>query len=216
MKELGRLAGLEGVTVGIRRALLLGGLVLFLGGCQSFDKTGLLSFGSAPALKAEATFDNVGFMDLWTTYSSCQSGVDLISMKKAVIRLTTAVDRQVAAQQAVPPLLAPIQQFVSPQPTRLAVDPQAMAAACTLYTGQTAMTMGQPEVAAEMFYSVLLKHSHDDYRYYTKQAQIGLSQLGVVDLVAGPDSDPSFTFLAVSGNPNNSAQPHLLGFPNSH
>ncbi len=208
--------GLEELAVGTKRALIWGGLVLFLGGCQSFDKTGLLSFGSTPALKAEATFDNAGFMDLWTTYSSCQSGTDLTSMKQAVVRLTTASDRQVAALQAVPPLPAPIQQFVSPQPTRLAVDPRAMAAACTLYTGQTAMTMGQPEVAAEMFYSVLLKHSHNDYRYYAKQAQVGLSQLGYVDVVAGPDSDSSFTFLAVSGKPEKSAQPHLLGFPKSH
>lgn len=207
---------MRGATAVIKRVLLVSGLLVFLSGCQTIDKILLAPFAKARAFKAETTIDHASFMDLWTTYSSCQSGLDLHSMRMAVARLTVAADRQVAAQQAVPPLPAPILQFVSPQPTRLAVDPKAMAAACTLYTGQAALTMGRQDLAAEMFYTVLLKHSQDEYRYYAKQARAGLAQLGVANLVAVQDSNPSLRSLPVSGKPAFSTDPALLGFPNYH
>ncbi|MGH7229495.1 MAG: hypothetical protein ACREIH_09835 [Nitrospiraceae bacterium] len=64
---------------------------------------------------------------------------------------------------------------------RLAVDPIAMATACTLYTGQVALNAGRNDVAADMFLSVIQSQPEAESTYYVDQARLGLDQVG-----AGP------------------------------
>jgi hypothetical protein len=74
-------------------------------------------------------------------------------------------------------------KFESPLPssqttTRLAVDPKAMSASCTLHAGNIAAMSGRSDIAREMFNTVLREHAQSIYAYYAQQARTRLIELG--------------------------------------
>jgi hypothetical protein len=71
-----------------------------------------------------------------------------------------------------------MKRWVSEPANRLAVDPKAMAVACSLRTGQSALSAGHYELADEMFQAVLT-YPEGMYPYYIQQARQGLAQLNV-------------------------------------
>jgi hypothetical protein len=94
-------------------------------------------------------------------------------MQLAASRLSH-VARQPEIGPAVIPLPKAIQRWVSEPPSRLAVDVKSMAAACTLYTGQAALSAGRNDLADQMFQAVL--HNPTSSSYYIQQARAGLAQ----------------------------------------
>ena len=78
---------------------------------------------------------------------------------------------QQIADEKKPPLIPDeLEQFVLDRPTRLAVDPKAMAASCALLAGYQARATGESQLAAEMFGHILSNYSITRYRYYVVQA----------------------------------------------
>jgi hypothetical protein len=146
--------------------LFLGAVLLALTGCQT-DKPPV---------------SNASFMTLWSAYDHCQSSEDLDTMRQDVKRLQEGI--QMAQEQAasakpdpVRPLLRPIERWIATPETRLSADPKAMAAACTLYTGQTAAQSGRTDLATELFTSVIQNYQQPPYAYYVNQARLGLAQI---------------------------------------
>lgn len=156
----------------MKNLLVLVSVLVVLGGCQT----------TQPAGKSTA-LEHMSFMRLWTTYSECRASTDLDAMRAAVRQLSQAVATPTSGGDFVLPLPEPIERLVSKPPTRLAVDPKAMAAACTLYTGHAALEVGRNDVAAEMFRSVIDDHPQAEYAYYVKQARLGFAQV-----VIGPQA----------------------------
>ena len=148
------------------------GVLLVLGGCQTAQLAG-----------KSTAHENTAFMRLWTTYSECQSSTDLDAMRAAARLLSLAATTPPSGKDFVLPLPKPIERLVSKPPTRLAVDPKAMAAACTLHTGHAALEAGRNDVAADMFQSVIEGHPQAEYVYYVEQARLGFAQV-----VIGPQA----------------------------
>ena len=148
----------------MKTSALILSLGLLFTGCQT-----------AQSLEKQPGLDNVGFMSLWDTYKLCQNGVDLDAMQKAVRHLNRIAHQPVAEPASDIPLPRAIQRYVADPPSRLAVDPKSMAAACTIYTGQVALTAGHNDVADEMFRTVL-KQPGNTSPYYIEQARAGLMQ----------------------------------------
>ena len=161
----------------MKKSLVLLSLLLLLGGCQT----------SKP-IERSAGLDNTVFMNLWGTFSQCQSSTDLDAMRGIVQQLNHAANIPTSGKEFVLPLPERFNRLVSKRTPRLAVDPTAMATACTLYTGQVALNAGRNDVAADMFLSVIQRHLETEYAYYVGQARLGLAQLS-----AGPhvSIDPS-------------------------
>ena len=149
----------------MKKLLILVGVLVVLGACQTTQQAG----------KSSAT-ENTAFMRLWTTYSECRSTADLDAMRAAARQLRQAATTPKSNNGFVLPLPKPIARLVSTPPTRLAVDPKAMAAACTLYTGNAALDAGRNDVAVEMFWSVIDGHPQAEYAYYVEQARLGFAQ----------------------------------------
>lgn len=117
------------------------------------------------------------FSTLWRTCTLCQTREDADQMWTDALRLHRAVltmRRQAQAAQLLP---ATIEQALAELPPRLAVDPQAMAAACTLLAGQAAQYAGRTRFAAAMFRLVLSNFGQPRYAYYRTQAHKGLDQI---------------------------------------
>jgi hypothetical protein len=148
------------MALGIR-GLLTVTLLIFLAACQS---------------KPPVT--NVAFMGLWNTYDHCLSSADLETMRQDVRQLSEGSQRSALKDDVIiRPLLKPIEHWIAPPTPRLAADPRAMAAACTLRTGDTAVTYGRPDIATEMFTEVIQNYPQPQYAYYVSEARTKLVQL---------------------------------------
>ena len=145
---------------------LVGGMLLLVG-CQ----------GTLVSKPTE--FDNSQFMSLWETYSSCRTASDLRQASSGMHRLSeaAALNSNGEGQDGfVLPLPSQLERMVSSPPSRLAVDVQAMTAACSIHTGQLALHEGSVEVAHDAFSSVL-SLGDSVSPYYIRQAKRFLTDL---------------------------------------
>lgn len=162
--------------------------ILMLAGCQT----------TSP-LSKPPTLDNTSFMGMWTTYRHCEAASDLDTMRLDA-RLLDHVAQQPVIGMGHDALLPQVmKRWVSEPANRLAVDPKAMAVACSLHTGQSALSAGHYELADEMFHAVLT-YPEGMYPYYIQQAREGLAQLNTVEANASdrPALPSSFITLLAS------------------
>lgn len=152
----------------MRRSLLQLGLVLMvtLGGCQRlqlFTDTGALSDES--------------FSRLWRIYSHCRSSLEPDEMREDMQHLNRALSRMSETTNRPPFLPQSVQHLIEAPPSRLSVDPGAMAMACALRAGQAAQAEGGAQLAAELFGFVLSKDRESPSVYYVVQARLGLADM---------------------------------------
>ena len=176
-------------TATIKKTGLLLAAVLMLAGCQS-----------APhAAKADPL--NSGFMSLWATYQRCEAGSDVEAMQADAVHLTRMAQQPIGGTDMDIPLPQMIRRFVSEPANRLAVDPKAMAAHCSLQTGLVALSAGRHDVADRMF-RLVMAYPEPAYSYYVNQARAGLAVITAtvkstpeVSSIASPE-DPAFRFVS--------------------
>ncbi len=104
------------------------------------------------------------FTDLWSTYRHCQASDNPHEMKADAMHLGESVStmRDEARHAFIPD---GIERMVNERPSRLAIDPGAMAASCALLAGYQARAAGQPDLAREMFGHVVATYPVTRYRY---------------------------------------------------
>ncbi len=140
--------------------------ILLLGGCQA------LGPGAKPA-----DVDNGRFMEWWQGYTRCKSGTDIEMMRDEAGRLIWTAQALTVGDGFVLPLPGHFERLVSEPRPRLAVDVNAMAAACAIYTGNLALSVGKHAIAFEMFYHVIKHYPQPEYAYYVSQAKVGLATI---------------------------------------
>lgn len=105
---------------------------------------------SWPFDRPASSLDNAQFMEAWKTYLHCRSSVELEEIQADLQQLNSVAHavspRNHASVRLFP---APVRTLIAMLPSRLAVDPQAMSAACALHGSQVAQTAGQPELSVE-------------------------------------------------------------------
>lgn len=124
-----------------------------------------------------ARYDNVRFMDVWSTYTHCLSAEDSQTALLDSTKLRQVSRAQTTHSPIETILPARLKNMVSQPASRLAVDVHAMAASCSLHAGTLAMSAGEVELARNKFREVLHGHTESDYGYYTTQARELLAQL---------------------------------------
>lgn len=150
----------------LSQALALGllGVALLASGCQTNP------------LPKSTGFDNTEFMSLWKTYADCKATSDLSQASSAMKKLAVATHLLGGHEGFVLPLPTKLERLVNSQPSRFAVDVQAMAAACALHTGQLALEQGRIDMARDMFASVVELHQ-EKTSYYVLKAKTFLTKL---------------------------------------
>jgi len=139
--------------------------MLFITGCSMFG----------PLQKATQE-ERVPVMGLWHLYKHCVSTASAEEQVADADQLAGAAEILTGRAGSISILPASIEGMLSPQPNRLAVDPRAMVAACSLSAGKTFLSRGDDAMAAEIFRSILLAYQEPQYAYYAVQARIGLGQ----------------------------------------
>ncbi|MGH9782586.1 MAG: hypothetical protein ACRD88_00230 [Terriglobia bacterium] len=122
-------------------------------------------------------------MELWRIYTHCQRSEDPEGLVLDAMRLTRAAETAPSEPSAV---LEPIEQIIEPPPVRLAVDPNAMAAACSLYAARTAMDRGWYDLAITLYRSIIPTAPDAQSNYYVKLAQVGLAEALILKAVLVP------------------------------
>ena len=122
-------------------------------------------------------YDNVRFMDVWTTYTHCLSSTEVQSSLLDSNKLQTMSQNQVSRSSQDTFLPRQFKNLVASPSSRLAVDVHAMAASCSLYTGTLAQSVGEHDLARNQFRQILDSPVQADYSYYAAQAQNRLSYL---------------------------------------
>src|SRR5262249_10952090 len=116
---------------------LVGGMFLLVG-CQ------------ANLVSKSTDLDNHHFMSLWETYSTCRTASDLEAASSGMHRLSEAAvlkSNGAGEDGFVLPLPSQLERLVSIPPSRLAVDVDAMTAACSIHTGELALHEGSVALA---------------------------------------------------------------------
>jgi|GEM_PF-417105 hypothetical protein len=148
------------------------GMLLALAACQT---TGPMS-ESIP-------LDDRTFMGLWRTYLHCRITDDADAKLNDARRLDLVVRAVVRREEVAPLLPEALQALIEELPSRAAVDPGAMAAACALHAGEAAQTAGRYEEAVELFRFIGTAYAEPKYAYYAARAQQNLARIA---------QDPSF------------------------
>ncbi len=118
---------------------------------------------------------NSGFMSLWNTYADCKSTSDLAQAISDLTQLRAA--SQEANEGFILPLPTHLERLVANPTSRVAVDVEAMTAACTLHTGELALNQGQTDIARDLLVSVIKLHKEEG-SYYVLKAKTLLAKLG--------------------------------------
>lgn len=134
--------------------------IIGLGGCSM----------AWPSDRQTALLDNHQFMEAWNTYLHCRSssepeeiGTDLQQLNRIAHTATKQKDVPV-------PLPAAIRRLITAPPSRLAVDPRSMAAACALHGGLVAQSAGQFALSVELLTAVTAVRDGSEYDYYAVEA----------------------------------------------
>lgn len=149
----------------IKKGLVVGllGIIAFASGCTT---------GSSSQL---TELKNSGFMSLWNTYADCKSTSDLAQATSDLMQLRAA--SQEVNEGFILPLPTHLERLVANPTSRVAVDIEAMAAACALHTGELAFDQGQTDIARDLLVSVIKLH-REEGSYYVLKAKTLLAKLG--------------------------------------
>ncbi|WP_447977724.1 hypothetical protein [Candidatus Nitrospira bockiana] len=131
------------------------------------------------------------FQELWAVYRHCQESdtPEELLYDAAVLNRFGGTP-----QHSVPRLFRPVQGLIDPPVSRLAVDPYAMAQACTLKAADAALNVGWSETAMGLYRQIIPKGpSAGDY--YVRQAEARLTDMFTQTTKDGTttsqhDSDP--------------------------
>jgi hypothetical protein len=115
------------------------------------------------------------FMETWNIYTHCISTESLEPLMVDTLLLKRATNR--LQQDEILGLFSPLESFMSPSPVRLAADPRAMTAFCTLKTAETAVENGWNDLAMTLYQSIIKDYSEPAYVYYRDQANAGVGHI---------------------------------------
>jgi len=151
----------------LRERLVLGllGIVVFVSGCTTGPSSQLTEL------------KNSGFMSLWNAYADCKSTSNLDQATSDLTQLRSASQRLDGNEGFILPLPTHLERLVANPTNRVAVDVEAMAAACALHTGELALNQGQADVARDLLVSVIKLH-REESSYYVLRAKTLLTKLG--------------------------------------
>ncbi len=120
---------------------------------------------------------NSGFMSLWSVYTDCKATSDLNQASSDLMQLRSASQPADNREDFVLPLPIHLSRLVSSPTSRVAVDVNAMAAACALHTGELALNQGYENLARAFLTSVIALHQEEN-SYYAIRAKTLLAKIG--------------------------------------
>ena len=138
-------------------------------GCQSLQ----------PKKSGELALENHAFISLWNTYNYCLSGSNTQEMKKSLHILHSA-PKPLSLDDSPIPVPKFIKNLSSTRSSRLAVDPRAMAASCSLHLAEVAHQTADWDTALLTFQFIVENYPEPQYSFYALKATRALEEFSSV------------------------------------
>lgn len=151
---------------------------LLIVGCQSFQ----------PTTPGELALENNGFIGLWDAYNDCLNGSNAQLMQKKLQALHSA-PKPLSLDDS--PISVPdfIKELASTRNSRLAVDPRAMAASCSIRVAEVAQQSGDWETSLLVFQDTVKNFPEPQYAYYVSKATQAMEQFSGIIPVSLSSND---------------------------
>ncbi|MDP3089310.1 MAG: hypothetical protein Q8N04_01425 [Nitrospira sp.] len=137
-------------------------LIMVLGGCQTLR-------GSDSWIRTQLP----SVWPLWERYQQCRTATDPTQLQAVLDHLEQAMITGVTP----PAWIAVFGVQVSRQPLRTSVDPEALAAACTVRAAMVSLGIGRDAEARALYQRVLARYGTQELAYYRDQAIEALRHL---------------------------------------
>ena len=151
-------------------SLLLAGLFsIALVGCQGFQ-------ANTPG---ELAMEDQDFLGIWDAYNHCMAGSDIQEMHANLYTLGSA-PRPISLDDSPIPVPKFLKKLSSVRSSRLAVDPRAMAASCSIHLAEVAQHSADWHTALHTFQSIIKNYPEPQYSFYVTKANQAIEQFSSV------------------------------------
>ena len=150
--------------------LLLTALVsIGLLGCQGFQL-------KAPG---ELAMKDQHFLEIWDAYNQCMDGSDFQQMQ-ANLQVLDSAPKPISLDDSPIPVPLFLKTLTSDRSSRLAVDPRAMAASCSIHLAEVAQQSADSYMAFPTFQSIIKNYPEPQYAFYVTKANQAIEHLSSV------------------------------------
>lgn len=143
----------------LRQLIGIGLVSLTLVGCQGFQAKN----------PGELSLKNHDFIGLWDAYNDCQAGFQTQDMQKN-LEILHAAPTPISLDDSPIPIPQFIKKLTSSRNSRLAVDPRAMAASCSMHLAEVAYQTHDFDTSLQTWQSIVNEYPEPQYAYYVSEA----------------------------------------------
>ena len=115
----------------------------------------------------------IPIMPLWERYKQCQASTN----PEELLSMVEQFERTTLTGAEPPSWMRPLGHHVMNQPPRVAVDPKALGAACTLRAAELLVKAERMAEAEVLYRQVLVRYSNPDWIYYVDRAKEALVRI---------------------------------------
>ncbi len=162
-------------------SIALGGLLLGMVGCQAFQ----------PKNPGELALENHHFLGLWDAYNLCMTTSNIQEMKTNLVVLESA-PKPISLDDSPIPVPTFIKALTDSRSSRLAVDPRAMAASCSLHLAEVAQQTTDWRTAIQTFQTIVDQYPEPQYAFYSNKAHRAIDEFSTTRPVSFSDNDFRF------------------------
>jgi len=145
--------------------LALGLITLNFVGCQSLQVKN----------PGELAIEHHAFLSLWDTYNHCLTGSNTQEMQRNLAILHSA-PKPISLDDSPIPVPKILKKLSSTRNSRLAVDPRAMAASCSIHLGEVAHQSADWDTALRTFQTIVKNYPEPQYAFYVLKATQAIEQ----------------------------------------
>jgi hypothetical protein len=138
-------------------------------GCQSLEVKN----------PGELAIDNHAFISLWDTYNHCLTGSNTQEMQRNIEILHSA-PKPISLDDSPIPVPNFLKKLSSTRNSRLAVDPRAMAASCSIHLGEIAYQSADWNMALRTFQTIVENYPEPQYAFYVSKATQAIEKFSSV------------------------------------
>ncbi len=156
-------------TRNLQRLLGFTLLCMSLFGCQSLQ----------PKTPGELALKNHDFIGLWDAYNNCQAGSNFQDIQENLEILQEA-PTPISLDDSPIPIPKFIKKLSSVRNSRLAVDPRAMAASCSIHLAEVSRQSLNWEASLRTYQSIIDNFPEPQYAFYVSAASQAIEEFSAV------------------------------------
>ncbi|WNM63295.1 hypothetical protein [Candidatus Nitrospira neomarina] len=151
------------------RFILVSLLSIMVIGCQSLQ----------PKSTGELAMEDHDFLGIWDAYNHCVNSSDVQHMQ-ANLDVLASAPKPISLDDSPIPVPAFLKKWSTARGSRLAVDPRAMAASCSIHLAEVAQLSADWPTALRTFQEILKNFPEPQYAFYVSKANQAMEQLTTV------------------------------------